>query len=108
MLGLIAEEFGQTEAATSRVAMATQLGYATGLLCMVPLGDMFRRKRIILIDFLCILLSLLAVGLSPSLTIITVASFFLGLTSIIPQIFLPLTAQLSGPGEAPKKIWQWL
>lgn len=104
LLQLIADDLGESEAATSRIAMVTQLGYATGLLFIVPLGDMFRRKRIILIDFVFILLSLLAVALSPSLAAITVASFFLGLTSVIPQVFLPLTAQLSKPGEAPKNM----
>lgn len=104
LLRLIADDLGESEAATSRIAMVTQLGYATGLLLIVPLGDMFRRKRIILIDFVFILISLLAVALSPSLIIITIASYFLGLTSVIPQIFLPLTAQLSKPGEAPKNM----
>lgn len=104
LLRLIADDLGESEAATSRIAMVTQLGYATGLLFIVPLGDMFRRKRIILTDFAFILISLLAVALSPSLTVITIASFALGLTSVIPQIFLPLTAQLSKPGEAPKNM----
>lgn len=104
LLNLIANDLGESEAATSRIAMITQLGYATGLLFIVPLGDMFRRKRIILIDFLFILLSLLAVAVAPSLLVITVASFFLGLSSVIPQIFIPLTAQLSKPGEAPKNM----
>ncbi|MDR0612131.1 MAG: MFS transporter [Dysgonamonadaceae bacterium] len=104
LLSLIANDLGESETATSRIAMLTQLGYAAGLLFIVPLGDMFRRKRIILTDFGFILLSLLAVALSPSLAMITAASFFLGLSSVIPQIFIPLTAQLSKPGEAPKNI----
>lgn len=104
LLRLIADDFGESEAATSRIAMFTQLGYATGLLLIVPLGDMFRRKRIIVTDFIFMLLSLLAVAFSPSLTLITISSFLLGLTSIIPQIFLPLTAQLSKPGDAPKNM----
>lgn len=104
LLRLIADDLGESEAATSRIAMVTQLGYATGLLFIVPLGDMFRRKRIILIDFAFILLSLLAVALSRTLEMVIVSSFFLGLTSVIPQVFLPLTAQLSKPGEAPKNM----
>lgn len=104
LLSLIADDLGESEAATSRIAMITQLGYATGLLFIVPLADMFRRKRIILIDFIFILVSLLSVSLSQSLTVIIISSFFLGLTSVIPQIFLPLTAQLSKPEEAPKNM----
>ena len=58
LLGMISKEFGSSEAATSKVAMFTQIGYAVGLLLIIPLGDMFRRKRIILIDFLFIITSL--------------------------------------------------
>lgn len=104
LLRLIADDLGESEVATSRIAMVTQLGYAIGLLFIVPLGDMFRRKRIILIDFAFILLSLLAVALSRTLEMVLVSSFFLGLTSVIPQVFLPLTAQLSKPGEVPKNM----
>ena len=57
LLGMIANEFGQSESATSRVAMFTQIGYAAGLLLIIPLGDMFKRKKIILIDFFFIIIS---------------------------------------------------
>lgn len=46
LLGVIAKELGESESATSKVAMFTQMGYAAGLLLIIPLGDMFRRKRL--------------------------------------------------------------
>ncbi|MCC8018849.1 MAG: MFS transporter [Rikenellaceae bacterium] len=104
LLGHIAADFGVSESTASKVAMITQLGYAAGLLFIVPLGDMMRRKRIIVVDFGFMLLTLLAVALSQSFTMILIASFFLGLTTIIPQIFLPLTAQLSRPEETAKNM----
>lgn len=104
LLGLIARNLQQTEAAVSKIPMITQLGYATGLLFIVPLGDMFKRKRIILIDFALILLSLLAFALSSSLTAMLVASFFIGITSVVPQIFIPLAAQLSRPKDTAKNV----
>jgi len=104
LLGMIAKEFGESEAATSKVAMFTQIGYAMGLLLIIPLGDMFRRKQIILIDFIFILISLLAFALSQSLTVMIIASFFIGLTSVVPQIFVPIAAQLSAPEEKGKNV----
>ncbi|WP_029903630.1 MFS transporter [Prevotella sp. 10(H)] len=104
LLGMIAKEFGQSEAATSKVAMLTQIGYAAGLLLIIPLGDMFRRKRIILFDFIFIILSLLAFAFSNSLTVMIIASFFIGLTSVVPQIFVPIAAQLSKPEEKGRNV----
>lgn len=104
LLGMISREFGETEAATSKVAMFTQVGYAMGLLLIIPLGDMFRRKRIILIDFVFILISLLVFAFSQSLTVMITASFFIGLTSVVPQIFVPIAAQLSAPEEKGKNV----
>lgn len=97
LLGMIAKEFDVSEAVASKVAMFTQIGYAVGLLFIIPLGDMFRRKRIILIDFIFIVLSLLSFAFSQSIVVMIIASFFIGLTSVVPQIFVPIAAQLSEP-----------
>lgn len=104
LLSLISKELGQTESAVSKVAMITQIGYAVGLLFLVPAGDMFKRKRIILIDFIFMILSLLAFSISSSLTTLILSGFFIGLTSVIPQIFIPLTAQLSHPQDTAKNV----
>lgn len=104
LLGMIAKEFGESEAATSRVAMFTQIGYAVGLLLIIPLADMFKRKRIILIDFIFIVLSLLIFAMSKSLLVMIVASFFIGLTSVVPQVFVPIAAQLSRPEDKGKNV----
>lgn len=106
LLGMIAKELGESEAATSRVAMFTQIGYAAGLLLIIPLGDMFKRKKIILIDFVFILLSLIVFAFSPTLKVMLVASFFIGLTSVVPQIFVPIAAQLSAPKDRDKNVAQ--
>ncbi len=104
LLGMIARELGESEAATSKVAMFTQIGYAAGLLLIIPLGDMYRRKRIILIDFIFIIISLLVFALSQSLTVMIIASFFIGLTSVVPQVFVPIAAQLSRPEDKGKNV----
>ncbi|WP_419033934.1 MFS transporter, partial [Dysgonomonas gadei] len=104
LLGMIAKEFGESEAAVSRVAMFTQIGYAAGLLLIIPLGDMFKRKKIVLTDFIFIILSLLIFAFSKSLSVMITASFFIGLTSVVPQIFVPIAAQLSAPEEKGRNV----
>mgnify|MGYP001344738612 CR=1 FL=1 len=104
LLGVIAKELGESESATSKVAMFTQMGYAAGLLLIIPLGYMFRRKKIILIDFFFIILSLVVFALSKSLIVMLAASFCIGLTSVVPQIFVPIAAQLSRPEEKGRNV----
>ena len=52
-----------TEAAVSNVALATQLGYAFGLLLIIPLGDKVNNKKILKYDFILMGLALLATAL---------------------------------------------
>ncbi|MEB8328904.1 MFS transporter [Flavobacteriaceae bacterium KMM 6897] len=103
LLGQIAKDFGVTESAVSNVALTTQLGYAFGLLFIVPLGDMVSNKKILRLDFLVMIISLVAAAVSNSLLLLIISSFFIGFTSAIPQLFVPMAAQLSdkeGQGRA--------
>lgn len=104
LLGMISRELGESESATSTIAMATQMGYAAGLLLIIPLGDMFRRKKIILIDFVFMLASLLAFAWGSSLEVLVVAGFCIGLTSVVPQVFVPIAAQLSSPKDKNRNV----
>lgn len=104
LLSLIARDFNASEAAASRIAMLTQAGYAAGLLILVPLGDLVRRKRLIVIDFAFIILSLLGMAMSRSLNMLYVFSFLTGLTSVIPQLFIPMAAKLAEPEKRTQSI----
>lgn len=104
LLGDIAREFGVSESAANRVATATLLGYAGGLFLLVPLGDMFHKKRLIVGDFIVIIISLLCFAFSPNITLMAISGFFIGLSSVVPQMFVPLAAQLSNPKERSKNV----
>jgi len=97
LLALMAKDFGVSESKISNIAVLTQIGYACGLLFIVPLGDMLNRKRIILIDFAFIIASLMGMALAPSVAWLLPISFLVGFTSVIPQIFVPMAAEMALP-----------
>nr|WP_226000445.1 MFS transporter [Paenibacillus sp. BJ-4] len=91
----ITETFGATEAAVAIVTTLTQVGYALGNLILVPLGDIFERRRLILALLGVTSLSLVSAALSGSITWLIVSNFCLGFTTVIPQIIVPLAAEMA-------------
>jgi predicted MFS family arabinose efflux permease len=104
LLADITKDFGVSEAQGGTIAMLTQIGYAAGMLFTVPLGDMLRRKRLIMLEFVLSIIALLLVWLSPSIHLLMVASFLIGVFSIIPQLIIPMAAHLSAPELRGKTI----
>ncbi len=95
LLAIMAKDFGIKESQISNVPMLTQIGYAVGLFLIVPLGDKLERKKLILTDFIFIIAALLSAALSPTPLLLMISSFFIGLSSVIPQLFVPMSAQLA-------------
>ncbi|WP_461533129.1 MFS transporter [Sinomicrobium sp.] len=104
LLGLIGRDLRVTESAASKISMLTQLGYAAGLLLIVPLGDKFLRKNLILIDLVFVFLSLVWMTFGRELWMLYAASLLIGATSVIPQLFVPIAAQLSSDKEKSTNI----
>ena len=50
LLNRISRDLQTSEFTANLIAMITQIGYAIGLLFIIPLGDLFKRKTIILIN----------------------------------------------------------
>lgn len=96
LLGLIAHEF-QAGAHASLVATATQIGYAVGLVLLVPLGDRMDRKRLILLQCVGLTAALSAASLAPGLYSLATASVLIGLFATIGQQIIPFAAELSSP-----------
>ncbi len=104
LLGLIAEELKVPESAASRISVLSQLGYAAGLLLIVPLGDKLFRKKLILTDLLLVFGSLLLMAFGTELWMLYTASLLIGVTSVIPQLFIPIAAELSSDKEKSSNI----
>ncbi|KAJ7149236.1 major facilitator superfamily domain-containing protein [Mycena crocata] len=91
------ESFGVPYNRVSRVPTLLQAGYATGLLFISPLGDLVRRRQLII--FLAVISASLTIGLAvtPHLLVFEALSFLVGVVSVTPQILIPLAADLAPP-----------
>jgi predicted MFS family arabinose efflux permease len=104
LLGDISKDFHVSESEGGILAMLTQIGYAAGMLFCVPLGDMIRRKQLIMIVFVIDIIALLLAAWSPTIQILMFASFLIGAFSIIPQLIIPMAAHLAAPEQRGKTI----
>lgn len=104
LLNVMRHELGVSEFKTNLIAMITQIGYALGLLFIVPLGDLYQRKKIILVNFILLVFSLLAIAAAPNIYIIWAASLVTGICSMIPQIFVPIASQFSRPENKGRNV----
>lgn len=104
LLALISNDVHISESAASKISVLTQIGYALGLLLIVPLGDKFFRKKLILIDLLLVFGSLLWMTFATQLWMLYAASLLIGMTSVIPQLFVPIAAELSSDEKKSSNI----
>ena len=63
----ISQDLQVSEFRTNLIAMVTQIGYAMGLLFIIPLGDLYPRRKIIIVNFSILIISLLSIALFPNL-----------------------------------------
>ncbi len=101
---LIAKYFGISRSSVGSLNYITQLGYAAGLLFIVPLGDLLERKKQILVVTTLTIISLIIAALAPTFFILQLASFSLGFTTIVPQLILPMAAHLAMPERRGKVL----
>ncbi|MGP4118003.1 MFS transporter [Levilactobacillus zymae] len=92
---LIATDFQLSKAVVGALAMVTQLGYAFGLLLIVPLGDIFDRYHLIRVMMVLSIGSLLLAYWAPNAGVFAVATTLVGITSVAPQIIIPYAGYLA-------------
>lgn len=94
LLAKIGEAFHADASHAGAVTTLTQIGYTLGILLLVPLGDALERKRLILILLAAVTVALTLASFAPTLPLLAAAGLLIGLTTIIPQIVIPLAASL--------------
>jgi predicted MFS family arabinose efflux permease len=97
LLGIMEAAFPGQVAVIGLVPTATQFGFAAGLLLLVPLGDRFERRRLILVQLAALTLSLAAAALAPNAWSLVAASALVGAASSVAQQIVPFAAELADP-----------
>ena len=95
LLDLIARDLGASAASAGWLVTATQIGYAAGILLIVPLGDVRNRRHLIPTMMLCASAALTVCALAPSMSVLLVAIAILGVTTVAGQILAPLAGDLA-------------
>ncbi|TKJ93594.1 MFS transporter [Paenibacillus sp. CFBP13512] len=104
LLADMATSFGISRDRAGYISTFTQIGYALGMLLFVPLGDIRERRKLISTLLILVTISLLAAAVSTHIVWMYIASFAIGLTTVVPQILVPFSAQLATPEQRGKVI----
>jgi predicted MFS family arabinose efflux permease len=97
LLHQVARSFHSGSGPTSLIITCTQVGYAAGLLLVVPLGDLHPRRRLVTQIFAVAVLALVACAVAPNLWSFGLASVAVGLASVAGQVMIPFAADLAPP-----------
>lgn len=120
ILNILAEDFNVTYERASNIPTVMQAGYASGLLFLCPLGDLFRRRHFVLLlifitanlvsipmilvwllkQYPVHLLKLtfpkwLGLCITKSFNVFLALSFLASITTVTPQLMLPLVGDLA-------------
>src|SRR5262249_19250652 len=86
LLATLAHSFGVSKGSAALVVTLTQIGYAAGLLFVVPLGDLVENKKLATRVLIGTAAALGTAAGAPSLGVFLVASLTVGLTSVVVQV----------------------
>ena len=99
LLDSIADDLAIGRAEIGVVIALTQVGYGAGLLALVPLGDLFDRRRLIIGQSLLSVAALAAVALAPSGALFLAAIAAVGAIAVVTQTLVAHASGLAQAGE---------
>lgn len=99
LLNSIAVSFNVSPGITGSIVTVTQAGYALGLIFLVPLGDRFDRKTLVITHLILSVLALAAAALAQDLTMLLCAMLLVGLMAVVVQLVVAWSAMLAAPRQ---------
>ncbi len=99
LLPEIGQEFHAAPSATGSLAAATQLGYASGLFFLVPLGDSVERRGLLVLTTVATAFLMLGIAFAPTLSSAIFSSYLVGLTGVTPILAVAYAAGFASPGS---------
>ena len=104
LLNSVAATFGVSKTSTGALVSATQIGYAVGLVLLVPLGDMVRRRPLVCGLLLVDAVALVASATAGTLPMLVAAGAAVGVTSVVVQILVPYAATVATNAQRSRVI----
>ncbi len=99
LLDFIAQDLHASAGTAGWLVTATQVGYAAGILFIVPLGDVRNRRRLVPVMMLCAAVALTLCALAPSMGLLLLAITVLGITTVAGQLLAPLAGDLADEAD---------
>jgi predicted MFS family arabinose efflux permease len=103
LLHTIAAGIGTSPSNAALLVTATQIGYAAGLVFLVPLGDLLDRRRLLLV---VTALGLAGAAMSRGLGVLALALGVVGVTSVVAQVLVPFASTLASEDERGRVVGQ--
>ncbi|QMU67423.1 MFS transporter [Streptacidiphilus sp. P02-A3a] len=95
LLAPISAAFGVSQGSSALVVTLTQLGYALGMVLLLPLGDLLENRALAARTLLVTSVALVAAGLAPDFGVFLAMSVLVGATSVVAQILIPFAAHFA-------------
>jgi len=99
LLDAMARDLAISPAAVGGVVTVTQIGYALGLIFIVPLGDLMDRRRLVVSQAVLSAVALTVVGLAPTAFVFLVGMVAVGLLAVVVQVLVVFAATLATPSQ---------
>ncbi|CAE7217571.1 hypothetical protein CFE70_010192 [Pyrenophora teres f. teres 0-1] len=99
ILNLLAADFNVSYDRVSQIPTVMQAGYAAGLIFLCPLGDLLPRRPFVCGLVLFTATLWLVLCLTSDLNTFTAISFIVAITTVTPQLMLPLVGDLAPPNR---------
>ncbi|MGP7817384.1 MFS transporter [Niallia sp. 01092] len=99
LLDAISNEFKIDHSTIGVVITITQICYALGLLLLVPLGDFFNPRLLIIGQMLLTVVALIIIGIAPTSTILFIGMAIVGILATVTQTLVAYASTLSNPTE---------
>jgi predicted MFS family arabinose efflux permease len=93
-----------SQGSASLLVTVGQVGYAVGLLFIVPAGDITRRRPLLTWLLACCAITLAGCAIAPNLLVLDIAAGLAGVTSVVVQMLVPYAATLANDHERGKVI----
>ncbi|TIU39866.1 MAG: MFS transporter [Mesorhizobium sp.] len=95
LLDAMAHDFAIAPASVGIVVTVTQIGYGLGLFFIVPLGDLFDRRKLIAGQAILSAVALVAVGVAPNAAMLLASLAVVGLLAVVVQVLVAFAADLA-------------